>query len=94
MATHSSICSWRMPWPEEPGACYSPRGHKESVMTEAVEHMCMAELKENIPLLYHLLQRYKLGLSQKKKRERPKDTGQDSGQARLESINPNALGAN
>ena len=75
MATHSSICSWRMPWPEEPGACYSPRGHKESVMTEAVEHMCMAELKENIPLLYHLLQRYKLGLSQKKKRERPKVTG-------------------
>ena len=54
----------------------------------------MAELKENIPLLYHLLQRYKLGLSQKKKRERPKVTGQDSGQARLESINPNALGAN
>ena len=72
MATHSSICSWRMPWPEEPGACYSPRGHKESVMTEAVEHMCMTELKENIPLLYHLYRGTNQGLAKKKKEKDPR----------------------
>ena len=30
MATHSSILAWRIPWMEEP----SPRGRKESDMTE------------------------------------------------------------
>ena len=34
MATHSSIVAWRTPWAEEPGR-QSPRGHKESDMTEA-----------------------------------------------------------
>ena len=33
MATHSSILAWKILWTEEPG--YSPRGHKESNMTEA-----------------------------------------------------------
>ena len=33
MATHSSIVVWRNPWTEEPNG-YSPRGHKESDMTE------------------------------------------------------------
>ena len=33
MATHSSIFAWRIPWTEEP-AGYSPRGCKESDMTE------------------------------------------------------------
>ena len=33
MATHSSILAWRIPWTEEPGRL-SPRGHKESDMTE------------------------------------------------------------
>ena len=28
MATHSSILAWRIPWTEEPGGLYSPRGHK------------------------------------------------------------------
>ena len=28
MATHSSIFAWRIPWTEEPGARYSPWGHK------------------------------------------------------------------
>ena len=32
-ALHSSILAWRIPWTEEPGAGYSPRGHKESDMT-------------------------------------------------------------
>ena len=34
MATHSSILAWRIPRTEEPG--YSPQGHKESNMTEAI----------------------------------------------------------
>ena len=29
MATHSSILAWRIPWTEEPGRLYSPRGFKE-----------------------------------------------------------------
>ena len=33
MAILSSILVWRMPWTEEPGG-YSPRGHKESDLTE------------------------------------------------------------
>ena len=33
MATHSSILAWKILWTEEPG--HSPRGHKESNMTEA-----------------------------------------------------------
>ena len=34
MATHSSILAWRIPWTEEPGGLYSPRGRKESDTTE------------------------------------------------------------
>jgi len=34
MATHSSILAWRIPWTEEPGVGYSPRGGKESDTTE------------------------------------------------------------
>ena len=34
MTTHSSILAWRIPWTEEPGGLYSPRGCKESDMTE------------------------------------------------------------
>jgi len=26
--------AWKIPWTEEPGASYSPWGHKESDMTE------------------------------------------------------------
>ena len=33
MATHSSILAWRIPWTEEPGGLYSPRGLKESATT-------------------------------------------------------------
>ena len=32
-ATHSTILAWRIPWTEEPGRLYSPRGHKESDTT-------------------------------------------------------------
>ena len=28
MATHSSVLAWRLPWTEEPGRLYSPRGCK------------------------------------------------------------------
>ena len=34
MAIHSSILAWRIPGTEKPGAGYSPRGRKESDMTE------------------------------------------------------------
>ena len=34
MATHFNILAWRIPWTEEPGGLYSPRGHKESYMIE------------------------------------------------------------
>ena len=30
MANHSSILVWRIPWTEELGRLYIPRGHKES----------------------------------------------------------------
>ena len=33
MATQSSILAWEIPWTEEPGS-YSPRGCKESDMSE------------------------------------------------------------
>ena len=36
MATHSRVLAWRIPWMEEPGGLYSPRGHKESDMTERI----------------------------------------------------------
>ena len=29
MATHSSFLAWKIPWTEEPGRLYSPRGHRE-----------------------------------------------------------------
>ena len=34
MATHSRVLAWRIPWMEEPGGLYSPRGHKELDTTE------------------------------------------------------------
>ena len=34
MATRSSSLAWRIPWTEEPGGGYSPRGRKELNMTE------------------------------------------------------------
>ena len=37
-AIHSSILAWRIPWTEEPGGLYSPRGRKESNTTEATWH--------------------------------------------------------
>ena len=34
MSTHFRILAWRIRWTEEPGADYSPWGHKESDTTE------------------------------------------------------------
>ena len=34
MATHSSILAWEIPWTVEPGAGYSPWGHRGSDTTE------------------------------------------------------------
>jgi len=36
MATHSGILVWRIPWTEEPGELYSPWGHTELDMTQAI----------------------------------------------------------
>ena len=33
-SSHSSILAWRIPWTEEPGGLYSPRGRKGSDTTE------------------------------------------------------------
>ena len=38
MATRSSVLAWRVPWTEEPGWA-SPRGRKESDMTQMTEHV-------------------------------------------------------
>ena len=37
LATHSSILAWRIPRTKEPGGL-SPRGRKESNMTEQLTH--------------------------------------------------------
>ena len=34
MVIHSSILAWKIPWTEKHGRLYSPRGRKESDMTE------------------------------------------------------------
>ena len=34
MVTHSSSLAWRIPWTEEPGRLYSPRGHEGLDTTE------------------------------------------------------------
>ena len=36
MATHSSVLAWRIPWTEEPGGLYAPRGRKELDTTEGL----------------------------------------------------------
>ena len=36
MAAHSIILAWKIPWTEEPGGLYSPRGCKESDTTKQV----------------------------------------------------------
>ena len=38
MATHSSILAWKVPWMEEPGGLYSPRGRKGLDTTEPLTH--------------------------------------------------------
>ena len=43
VATHSSILAWRIPWMEEPGGLYSPRGRKESDMTELLHFTSLFE---------------------------------------------------
>ena len=45
MATHSSILAWKIPWTEEPVG-YSPRGRKESDMTERL-HFTSLYLSSN-----------------------------------------------
>ena len=42
MAPHSSTLAWRIPWTEEPGEVYSPRGRKELDTTEQLHYLSMA----------------------------------------------------
>ena len=46
MAIHSSILAWKIPCTEEPVG-YSPRGHKESDMTQ--------RLNSNTKLIYNIV---------------------------------------
>ena len=48
MATHSSICAWRIPWTEEPGRLQSI-GLQELDVTEETEH---ASKQTNMACLY------------------------------------------
>ena len=34
MATYSNILAWEIPWTEEPGGLYSPRGHRHELVTK------------------------------------------------------------
>ena len=63
-ATLSTILAWRIPWTEEPGRLYSPRGHKESDTTEQLSLSLdriqkwkgEGQLKKNVSvLLFNLL---------------------------------------
>ena len=63
-ATLSTILAWRIPWTEEPGRLYSPRGHKESDTTEQLllsldriqKWKGEGQLKKNVSvLLFNLL---------------------------------------
>ena len=47
MATHSNILAWRIPWTEEPGG-YSPRGRKQSDMTEWLHFHVLSSSLKNI----------------------------------------------
>ena len=44
MASHSSVLAWRIPWIEEPGRLYSPRGRRELDVTELTLERCCAGL--------------------------------------------------
>ena len=44
MALHSSTLAWKIPWTEEPGAGYCPRGRKESGTTERLHFCASTEL--------------------------------------------------
>ena len=48
-ATHSNNLAWNNPWMEEPGAGYSPWGHKESDTTERLHfHFSPLQNQEEI----------------------------------------------
>ena len=59
MATHSSILFWRIPWTEEPGGLYSPRGRKELDTTERLHfhfHFQTTTTQiQNIGFIHHII---------------------------------------
>ena len=41
MATHSSVCAWRMPWTEEPGGLQSRGSHSQTWRKQlSMQHAC------------------------------------------------------
>ena len=55
MATHSSILAWEIPWTRSLMA-YSPRGHKESDMTERLHfHFNLAIKSDNTDFPLHIM---------------------------------------
>ena len=61
MATRSGILAWKIPWMEEPGRLYSPRGHKEqdkteqmSMHTKCITYTYLCLVIENFYLCTHL----------------------------------------
>ena len=52
-ATHSSILAWRIPWTEKPNRTNSPRGPKESDMTEqlSLRVSLVAQIVKNLPAM-------------------------------------------
>ena len=55
MATHSSPLAWKIPWTEERGRLYSPRGRKESDTTERLHFTLQLHRPDSWPLHYKIL---------------------------------------
>ena len=54
MATHSSILAWKIPWTEEPGGLYTPRGSKESDTTERLHYNTLSYMRVRPHVFYTL----------------------------------------
>ena len=48
MATQFGILAWRIPWTEEPGGLYSPRGNKEPDTTERLISKKQIQLQQYV----------------------------------------------
>ena len=61
MATQFSILAWRIPWTEEPGELYSPRGPKEPDTTERLISKKQMQLQQYfIEQITHLFSQWRI----------------------------------